>query len=133
MSKLSRRVRLSFRIVLFSTQLLLFGQLACGAGFLPPGFKPLPLEVHALTGGNVVIRPGEVLQGGTIIIRDGFIKAVGKEIEVPADARTWDLKGCVIYAGFIDPYLVLEETNLPVTTAESEPSSTATFTSSGIS
>ena len=50
---------------------------------LPPGFRPLPLGVHALVGGRVGIKPGEVMEEGTIIIRDGFIKAVGKEVTPP--------------------------------------------------
>ena len=99
---------------------------------LPPGFRPLPLGVHALVGGRVVIKPGEVMEEGTIIIRDGFIKAVGKEATPPADARIWDMKGMTIYAGFIDPYLILSGTNAPVATAEEEPEWSANLTSGGI-
>jgi imidazolonepropionase-like amidohydrolase len=79
-----------------------------------------------------VIKPGEVLDSGTIVIRDGRIKAVGKDVAAPADARVWDMKGTTIYAGFIDPYLVLGATNAPVTTTDSEPISTASLTSPGI-
>ena len=99
---------------------------------LAPGFRPLPLGVHALVGGKVVIRPGEVVEGGTVVIRDGFIQAVGKEVVPPADARIWEMKGLTIYAGFIDPYLVLGATNAPVSTSDSEPVSTASFTSGGV-
>ena len=53
------------------------------AELLPPGFRPLPLGVHALAGGKVVIKPGEVLENATIVIRDGFIKAVGPEVAPP--------------------------------------------------
>src|SRR5438132_14378164 len=77
-----------------------------GAEILPPGFRPLPLGVHALVGGNVVVKPGEILDGATIIIRDGFIKEVGKNAVPPDDARIWDMKGRTIYAGFIEPYFV---------------------------
>src|SRR5205823_2706820 len=52
---------------------------ASAAELLPPGFRPLPLGVHALVGGKIVVRPGEVLDSGTIVIRDGLIKAVGKD------------------------------------------------------
>lgn len=75
------------------------------AELLPPGFRPLPLGVHALTGAKVVIKPGEVLEAGTVLIRDGLIQEVGKDIQPPADARIWDLKGLTIYPGFIDSYL----------------------------
>ena len=57
------------------------------AELLPPGFRPAPLGVHALVGGKVVIKPGEVLENGTIEIHDGLIKAVGKDAAPPADAR----------------------------------------------
>ena len=74
-------------------QLGLWAGGAPASDILPPGFRPLPLGVHALVGGKVVIKPGEVMDGGTIVIRDGFIKAVGKEVAPPADARVWDMKG----------------------------------------
>jgi hypothetical protein len=56
------------------------------AEILPPGFRPKPIGVHALVGGKVVTKPGEVLDEATVIIRDGYIEAVGKSISVPADA-----------------------------------------------
>src|SRR5216684_3773800 len=105
---------------------------ASGAELLPPGFRPLPLGVHALVGGKIVVKPGEVIEGGTIIIRDGFIKVVGKDIPPPPDARVWDMKGTTIYAGFIDPYLVLGTTNGPVATSDTEPISAASLTSGGV-
>src|SRR5438034_7386438 len=72
------------------------------AELLPPGFRPLPLGVHALVGGKIVPKPGEVIENGTLVIRDGLIKALGKEVTPPPDARIWDMKGTTIYAGFID-------------------------------
>jgi imidazolonepropionase-like amidohydrolase len=98
----------------------------------PPGFRPLPLGVHALVGGRVVIKPGEVIEGGTIVIRDGFIKAVGKDVAPPEDARIWDMKGMTIYAGFIEPYLVSGATNPPVSTSDSEPITSASLTAGGV-
>ena len=99
---------------------------------LPPGYRPLPLGVHALVGGRVVVKPGEVLEGGTVIIRDGFIKTVGKEVAVPADARVWDMKGTTIYAGFIDAYLVVTGTNAPATSATVGPGWADSLTSGGV-
>src|ERR1017187_2153217 len=112
--------------------LCLFASVAVGSEILPPGYRPLPLGVHALVGGKVVVKPGEVLDSGTIVIRDGLIQAVGKDISVPADARVWDMKGATIYAGFIDPYLVLSASNSPVSTAYVEPNSAASLTSGGV-
>jgi imidazolonepropionase-like amidohydrolase len=99
---------------------------------LPPGFRPLPLGVHALVGGKVVIKPGQVLDGGTIVIRDGIIQAVGINIAAPADARVWDMKGTTIYAGFIEPYLVLNATNPPISTSDIEPISEHSLTAGGV-
>ena len=94
---------------------------ASAAEILPPGHRPLPPGVHAFTGAKVVVKPGETIENGTVVIRDGFIAAVGKDINAPADARVWDMKGLTIYAGFIDPYLTLAGSNPPVSTARSEP------------
>lgn len=89
--------------------------------FLPPGHRPLPLGVHALTGARVVVKPGEVIESGTVIIRDGRIIAVGKDVMPPADARVWELNGRTIYAGFIDPYLTLSGDAKVVKTTGFEP------------
>ncbi len=77
------------------------------AELLPPGNRPLPLGVHALVGGKVVVKPGQTLDPATILIRDGLITAVGADVTIPADARLWEMKGTTIYAGFIDSYLNL--------------------------
>lgn len=60
---------------------LLFGLFTAAltaSELLPPGFRPLPLGVHALVGGKIVIKPGDILESGTVVIRDGFIE-VGKD------------------------------------------------------
>src|SRR2546425_2168251 len=101
------------------------------AELLPPGFRPVPLGVHALVGGKVVTKPGEVIEGGTIVIRDGLIKAVGKDVTPPEDARVWDMKGTTIYAGFIDCYIPLNATNAPLSTSESEPITSSSLTAGG--
>jgi imidazolonepropionase-like amidohydrolase len=112
-----------------------FVWLLAGCGFtgtaeiLPPGFRPLPLGVHALVGAKVVVKPGEVVEGGTVVIRDGFIEAVGTNVVVPADARVWDMKGTALYAGFIESYLVLNPTNPPISTSDVEPISGRGLTS----
>jgi imidazolonepropionase-like amidohydrolase len=72
------------------------------------------------------------MEDATIVIRDGFIQAVGKDVVAPEDARIWDMTGRTIYAGFIDPYLVLGTTNPPVSTSDSEPVSAARLTAGGV-
>jgi imidazolonepropionase-like amidohydrolase len=99
---------------------------------LPPGFRPLPLGVHALVGARIVVKPGEVIESGTIVIRDGLFEAVGRNVVPPPDARVWDMKGTTLYAGFIEPYLVASATNGPVSTTEAEPINDASFTAGGI-
>jgi imidazolonepropionase-like amidohydrolase len=82
------------------------------ADILPPGNRAVPLGVHALVGGKVVVKPGQTLDSATVLIRNGLIEKVGPDVVVPPDARVWDMKGMTIYAGFIDPYLTLG-TNAP--------------------
>ena len=65
---------------------------AKAADILPPGFRPLPPGTHALVGGKVIPKPGEVLDGGVVIIRDGRITTVEsmtelEEIEFPPQSR----------------------------------------------
>jgi len=126
----SRRFRLSFRVLL---GIALLAPFVLHGEILPPGFRPKPVGVHALVGGKVVTKPGETLDEATIIIRDGLLEAVGKNIPVPADARVWDSKGLTIYAGFIESYLPVGQTNQPVSTAETETVNTASFTAGGVS
>ena len=87
---------------------------------LPPGFRPKPVGVHALVGGKVVTKPGETIDGATIVIRNGLIEAVGKNVSAPADARTWDMTGLTIYAGFIESYLPVGQTNQAISTTDTE-------------
>lgn len=91
------------------------------AEILPPGHRAAAPSVHALTGAKIVVKPGTVIDSGTIVIRNGLIEAVGANVAVPPDARVWDLKSNVVYAGFIDANLVLGGSNAPVSTAGFEP------------
>lgn len=129
---ISRAVCKSVRLFLAVALAFLAGAgPAFATGIRPPGFRPLPLGVHALVGARVVTMPGESLDGGTIILRDGFITAVGKDVSPPADARVWDMRGMTIYAGFIDSYLVLSGTNGPVSTGDMEPESSGVRAAGG--
>ncbi|MDB6022905.1 MAG: amidohydrolase [Pedosphaera sp.] len=96
-------------VILTFCWMFLLGSLLVAAPteLLPPGFRPVPPGVHALVGGTVVIKPGQVISNATIIVRDGFIQTVAADAAVPADARVWDMSGLTIYPGFIDAYLSL--------------------------
>ena len=60
----------------------------------------------ALTGGRVIVAPGQVVDPGVVVVRGGVIEAVGPagSTAIPADARVIDVKGKVVHAAFIDPY-----------------------------
>lgn len=72
-------------------------------------------DVYAITNANIVTVSGSQIAGGTIIVRDGLIKAVGTNVNIPADARVFDAKGLTVYPGFIDTY-----TNLALPTQTSQ-------------
>jgi imidazolonepropionase-like amidohydrolase len=99
-----------------------FGAITLAADIEPPGFRPMPVGSHALVGARVWTRPNTSPDAATILIRDGRITAVGPGLAIPADARTWDMTGTVIYAGFIDAFLPIGRTNPPVSTSAVETS-----------
>lgn len=114
--------------------------LACGSGLtslltgaeLPaPGFAPESRGEHALRGVLAHVRPGTTLTNATILVRDGRIASVGVGLEVPAGARIWDLPGSHVYAGFIEPYLVLGGPAEPVNSADSKSGSDANASTAG--
>jgi len=55
---------------------------------------------------NATIVPvvGDKIEGGSILIEGGKIKAVGKALQAPADAKVIDASGMFVYPGFIDSY-----------------------------
>ncbi len=59
-------------------------------------------EVVALVGGIVRTAVGAEIRGGTVLLRDGRIAAVGKDVVVPAGARSIDCRGKIITPGLID-------------------------------
>lgn len=59
--------------------------------------------IYAIRDATIVIRPGTTIENGTVVIRDGLIEAVGKRVQIPADAVVIDGAGAHVYAGLIDP------------------------------
>ncbi|MBN2357302.1 amidohydrolase family protein, partial [candidate division KSB1 bacterium] len=59
-------------------------------------------RAHALINARLVIKPGTVVENGALVMRDGIIVAAGSNVQPPADARIWDMKGRTVYPGFID-------------------------------
>lgn len=75
---------------------------------LPSGYKSKGPSLHALIGGNVVIRPGQLLESATILIHKERIIAVGKNISIPKNAYRWQMSGNTLYPGFIEPYYIAD-------------------------
>lgn len=74
------------------------------------GIRDSTPRVHALRGARVHVSPEIVLESATIILRDGRVEAIGENVDVPGDARVWELQGRIVYPGFIDP---MSELGLP--------------------
>ncbi|MDT8439324.1 MAG: amidohydrolase family protein [Wenzhouxiangellaceae bacterium] len=72
------------------------------------------IAVDAIVGVRVVTEPGTVLDNATVVVRDGLIEAVGRDLEIPADARVIefergeDAPPLTLYPGLIEPYLALD-------------------------
>lgn len=64
------------------------------------GLAPVTGTV-AVTNVNVVPAPGELIQEGTVLIEDGLIKAVGKNVAIPAGARIINADSLYLYSGFV--------------------------------
>jgi imidazolonepropionase-like amidohydrolase len=95
-------------IVLWAVGLLLGQPLLTSLNAAVPSTAPAAglregsTAAHAFTHARIVIAPGKVLQSATLVIRDGVVVGAAADLEPPADARVWNLKGKTIYPGFID-------------------------------
>ena len=58
----------------------------------------------AITNARVVVAPGRVLDRATVVVRDGRITAVGRDAEVPFDARIVEGDSLWVYAAFLDAF-----------------------------
>jgi imidazolonepropionase-like amidohydrolase len=72
----------------------------------------------ALTGATVhTLGPAGTIAGGTVLIEDGRIRAVGKDLAVPAGARRIDATGKVVTPGLFDSLTNLGLTEVSAVTA----------------
>jgi imidazolonepropionase-like amidohydrolase len=53
------------------------------------------------------------IDSGTLLVRDSKIVAVGKDVDIPSDARIVSLQGKTIMPGIIDPYYVFKTSPPP--------------------
>ena len=66
-----------------------------------------PLRTFALRGATVYTVSGEIYENSNLVVEDGRIKAVGKDVKIPAGIKIHDLRGYVVMPGLLDA-----ETNL---------------------
>jgi imidazolonepropionase-like amidohydrolase len=60
-------------------------------------------DIVAITGGTVhTLGPAGTIEGGTVLIENGHIRAVGKDVAIPAGARRIDAAGKVVTPGLFD-------------------------------
>jgi imidazolonepropionase-like amidohydrolase len=62
-----------------------------------PGEAPLVIR-----GGTIFTVTGGVIENGIILIEDGKIRAIGKDVPVPGNARIIDAASSCVFPGFID-------------------------------
>jgi imidazolonepropionase-like amidohydrolase len=81
--------------------IILVSTVLASAAILSSQAEPAKLFIKNAT---IVPVVGERIEGGSILIEDGKIKAVGKALQAPADAKVIDASGMFVYPGFIDSY-----------------------------
>ena len=59
-------------------------------------------HVYAIRGARQMTASGPPIASGTVVIRNGFIEAVGADVQAPADAMVIDGAGMTVYPGLID-------------------------------
>jgi len=65
--------------------------------------EPSPVtKTLALQNVTIIQAPGKVIEQGTVIIKNGLIHAVGKNLNIPFDAKIIKADSMFVYAGFID-------------------------------
>ena len=61
-------------------------------------------DVLAIKNARVITVSGADIEGGTVIVRAGRIEAVGKDLEIPWDAKTIDAAGKVLMPGLVEAH-----------------------------
>jgi imidazolonepropionase-like amidohydrolase len=70
-----------------------------------PSPAPRTAETLAIRGGTIItLGPQGTIAGGTVLVRDGRIAAVGRDVAVPAGARTIDATGRYVIPGIVDAH-----------------------------
>lgn len=67
--------------------------------------KATPQGTVLLRGARIVTMKGdEVIENGDVLVENNRIKAVGKRLSAPADAKVINVSGKTIIPGFVDPH-----------------------------
>ncbi len=66
------------------------------------GLRENTPQVFALTNADIYSSPSKLISNATMVIRNGVIEAIGKRVNIPADATIIDMEDKTIYPGFID-------------------------------
>lgn len=61
-------------------------------------------ESLAIKGGRIIPIQGDVIDGGVILIENGKIKAVGKDLAIPIEAKVIDATGKTVMPGFVEAH-----------------------------
>ena len=51
------------------------------------------------------VTPGGIMDNATLLLEDGLIRAIGKDLQIPADAEVLDAEGMWVGPGFVDIHL----------------------------
>lgn len=84
--------------------LLAFLPFAVAAGLEAQVPAPAQSRPIALVGGTIHPMSGPAIEGGTVVFEDGVILAVGRDVQIPANAERIDVSGQHIYPGLIDGF-----------------------------
>ncbi|HHI80035.1 MAG TPA: hypothetical protein ENK02_08640 [Planctomycetes bacterium] len=116
-SKNQHRIFRSFNLLVPMNKLLAVSLLSLTPFLLGPASKAQ--DQLAIRAGKVMLEPGSTLENVTILIKDGKIREIGKDIQVPWNARVIDAR-----KGYVMPAFVLahgsggmdrENESMPVT------------------
>lgn len=64
--------------------------------------RPPVTGAYFIENALVVVEPGATPTMSNVLIRDGLLKAIGKDVKAPADAKMMKGDSLYVYAGFID-------------------------------
>ncbi len=90
---------------------LLFGllfvvQMVFAQDYFPKndGVKEENNNYTAFINATIYVSPTQKVENGTLVIQNGKVVSVGKNVSIPQNAVTLDLKGSYIYPSFIESY-----------------------------